>query len=99
MGDQAHRALRGLRVSDEQVSGALFGDKQVLRPGKRVVDCRYRRKNLLDLCFNSVNVNIAHHGNGLQVRTVPVVVEIAQCFRLKVFDDRRIANDIPYCIL
>ena len=44
-------------------------------------------ENLLDFLLGAVYVNVAHHHNGLVVRTVPLLVVVAQSLGLEVVDN------------
>ena len=53
------------------VHGEVFAGSGILRHGDG-------RKQLLDFLLHLVHVHVTHHDDGLQVRTVPLVVVVAQ---------------------
>ena len=57
------------------------------------------RPECFDLCLNGIDVDIADYDNSLVVRSVPLVVVVAERLVGKVIDNGCIANDVAFAVL
>ena len=58
----------------------------IVLPLGSILGHRNRREKLLDFLLHLIHVDIAHHYNSLQVRTIPLVIIVAQILIREVVD-------------
>ena len=64
-----------------------------------VAACRHIGPQGFDFGFDGIDIDVAHHHDGLQIGAVPFAIVVAQSLIREVVDDGRVANHIALGIL